>query len=117
MGDLSTHFNRSEFACKCKCGFDTVDKKTLEIVEEIRQWTGKPVVITSGCRCAAHNRMVGGAPTSQHKKARAADIKVEDPVKVYDYLCKNYPNQYGFGLYSTFVHIDTRTGPPARWKA
>jgi len=117
MGDISKHFNRKEFACKCGCGFDTVDVKTLELAEEVRQFTGKPVIVHSGCRCATHNRMVGGAPNSQHKKARAADLGVDNPLEVYNYLCKKYPDMYGFGLYSTFVHVDTRTNGPARWSA
>ena len=25
MGDLTKNFSRSEFACKCGCGFDDID--------------------------------------------------------------------------------------------
>jgi uncharacterized protein YcbK (DUF882 family) len=117
MSKISPHFNRKEFACKCGCGFDTVDIETIELIEDIRKWIGEPVIITSGCRCAAHNRTVGGSPKSQHKKARAADLSVSDPVKVYNYLCTKYAAKYGFGLYKTFVHVDTRTNGPARWGA
>lgn len=117
MGDISKHFSRHEFACKCGCGFDTVDIDTLVVAETVRHYVGEPVIILSGCRCATHNRAIGGAPTSQHKKARAADLKVSEPKKVYDYLCERYPGKYGFGLYKTFVHVDTRTNGPARWTA
>ena len=45
------------------------------------------------------------------------DLPVKDPQALYDYLCKTYPNKYGFGLYihDGFVHIDTRSGNGARF--
>ena len=36
------------------------------------------VVLTSGLRCPALNKKVGGVPTSGHLKGEAADIHVED---------------------------------------
>ena len=60
-------------------------------------------------------RRVGGATNSQHVKARAMDLPVSDPQALYDHLCKTYPGKYGFGVYKSFVHIDTRTDGPARW--
>ena len=108
---ISKHFKRSEFACSCGCGFDTVDKETLEVLEDVRNHFAKPVVITSGCRCVEHNARVGGAPNSKHVEGRAADfrvhgIKAED---VYAYLDERYPYSLGLGLYPTWVHVDTRT--------
>ena len=114
---LSKNFNRAEFACTCGCGFDSVDAETLEVLEAVRMRFGAPVVITSGCRCMDHNRRVGGTPGSQHVLARAADFRVQgiEPQEVYDFIDWRYPDQYGLGLYSTWVHIDTRTNGPARW--
>jgi uncharacterized protein YcbK (DUF882 family) len=109
------HFQRKEFACECGCGFDTVDFATLAICNEVREFEGAPVIVTSGCRCKLHNEAIGGADSSQHTKARAADLEVSDPAKTYKYLCGQYPGKYGFGLYDTFVHVDTRTNGPARW--
>jgi uncharacterized protein YcbK (DUF882 family) len=116
MGDISTNFNRSEFACKCGCGFDTVDKVTLDLIEKIRFHFAKPITITSGCRCDEYNKKIGGSKNSQHVKARAADIVVKDthPHEVYDYINGLYPDQFGFGKYSDFTHIDSRTNS-ARW--
>ncbi len=48
---------------------------TLSRLDAIREAYGKPIVITSGYRCAALNKAVGGKPTSQHLKAQAADLK------------------------------------------
>lgn len=117
MGDLSKHFSRSEFACRCGCGFDTVDSELIRILEEVREHFGQPVGIQSGCRCDAHNEKIGGAYKSQHKLGRAADIVVKhtEPDDVADYLA--VMDIGGVGRYSTFSHADSRTTDrPARWK-
>lgn len=116
MGDLSENFSRSEFACTCGCGFDTVDAETLEVLEDLRAWAEVPVHITSGARCKKYNASVGGAENSQHLIARAGDVHVEgiNPPAVFKYLVGKYPNKYGVGLYALWVHIDTRKGK-ARW--
>ncbi|MBB3231720.1 D-Ala-D-Ala carboxypeptidase family metallohydrolase [Halomonas stenophila] len=114
---LSTHFSRSEFACGCGCGFDTVDAATLEILEAVRTHFGAPVIVTSGCRCPDHNAAVGGASHSQHLYGRAADIKVRNatPATVHGYIARHFPDA-SLGLYGTFVHVDTRSDGPARWE-
>jgi len=117
MGDLSKNFDRSEFACKCGCGFDTVDHETLGVLQDLRDWFKRKIKITSGCRCEEYNKKVGGADKSKHKEGRAADIQVDgiDPHEIYEYLNRKYPKKYGLGKYKTFTHVDTRTDGPARW--
>lgn len=46
-----------------------------DILEPIRQKTGKPLIISSGFRCKALNERIGGAKNSDHMYACAADIK------------------------------------------
>lgn len=112
----SPHFRRTEFACSCGCGFDTVDSKTLEVLDAVREHFGKPVTVTSGCRCDAHNRAIGGATHSQHKLGRAADIQVRDvdPDAVHAFIEATFPGA-SLGRYRTFTHVDTRSDGPARW--
>jgi len=114
---LAPNFSRDEFACKCGCGFDTVDAELVEVLQDVRDWAGARVAINSGCRCRDHNRAVGGVSGSQHLSGRAADIVVEGktPEQVADYLATQYPVRYGIGRYATFTHVDTRTLGPARW--
>lgn len=111
---ISPHFDRDEFACKCKCGFDTVDALLLEALDAIRTHFNQPVTVTSACRCNTHNKKVGGSTNSQHKKGRAADIQVRNtsPSAV-----ATFAEELGMsvGRYETFTHIDSRSGPPARW--
>lgn len=113
MGDLSKNFSRHEFACKCGCGFDTVDAVLLELCEQVREMNGGPVRVISGCRCAAHNKKEKGSPKSQHMQGRAADLFVKDPVKIYYKLIEQY-NCFGVGLYKTWIHVDSRIAK-ARW--
>jgi len=116
MGDISPFFDRSEFACRCGCGFDTVDAVTLKVLEHIRTHFDSPITVTSGCRCESYNKKVGGKKNSQHLKGRAADIQVKghSPIAVSEYAEYLMPNTGGVGRYNTFTHIDTRTGK-ARW--
>ena len=120
MGDLSKNFSRSEFACKCGCGYGLkrgdVDTGLVQQLQELRDQTGRPVSITSGCRCVSHNRRVKGARNSQHIYGKAADIKVAGlpPKEVYRILNTKYPRSHGIGIYRTWVHFDVRGGR-ARW--
>lgn len=116
MQSISTHFNREEFACQCGCGFDTVDAVLLDVLEIIRSHYGCPVRITSGCRCEAHNKAIGGSSGSQHTKGKAADIQVScvQPHELVVFLNKYYPDKLGVGEYKSWVHIDSRS-TKARW--
>ena len=116
MGDISKNFSRSEFACKCGCGFATVDVELIEVLERIRQEFKKPITINSGCRCEAHNKSIGGADGSKHKLGIAADIVISgySPFAIYQTLNKIYSDKYGIGKYKTFTHIDVRPNK-SRW--
>jgi len=117
--ELGSYFKRSEFACKCGCGFDTVDTTLLHVLEYVRGAVRSPIIVTSGCRCLAHNTAIGGSRGSKHMQGRAADIKCPDVLfetlkaKV-DHFMEGWG---GVGYYPNqgFIHIDTRSGPPARW--
>lgn len=114
---LNKYFKRKEFACRCGCGTSTVDAELLQVVTDVREYFGSPVVITSGHRCSNHNRRVGGAASSMHMTGKAADIKVKgkDASAIASYLEHKYPDKYGIGRYNSFTHIDVRDGK-ARWR-
>jgi zinc D-Ala-D-Ala carboxypeptidase len=46
------------------------------VLQPIRDYYGKSVLVTSGFRCMELNRAIGGANKSQHLKGEAADIVV-----------------------------------------
>jgi len=115
MGDISEHFNRQEFECSCGCGFNTVDADLLKTLQAFRIKINKAITITSGCRCKAYNDHIGGGVKSQHLYGRAADIVVwgMPAIEVFEHF--DFENKFGLGSYENFTHIDTRSGPAARW--
>ena len=50
----------------------------MEVLQPLRDYLEKPVVISSGYRCSEVNKAVGGVSGSQHLKGEAADIHVEN---------------------------------------
>ena len=85
---LSPHFTLREFeqsATAKKYGIDnTVPSKYVpvlqqlckEVLEPLRSFVGKPIIISSGYRCNQLNVKVGGAYASQHTLGEAADIQL-----------------------------------------
>lgn len=73
---VSPHFSLREFQCRC-CGAVMLSALLLEKLEALRTALGRPVVLTSGYRCRAHNSRVGGAPSSLHMRGMAADIAAD----------------------------------------
>jgi hypothetical protein len=77
--DSVKHFKKEEMNCKCGCGLNNTDLHLMHILEQIREhFGGKPVVITSGCRCKKHNASLkGSASNSKHLYGKAADIYIK----------------------------------------
>lgn len=85
--------------------------------EALREAVGLPLAVLSAYRTPAHNRAVGGSPNSQHVQGRALDLKPPagwTPARLAD-EARLVPEITGLGVYGTFVHIDVRPGPVARW--
>lgn len=119
MGDISKNFSFSEFMCKCEncngwgdaSSHAAVRQNIINLVNTIlqplRDKLDEAIFISSGVRCSAHNRAVGGVPDSRHLVGQAADIvtKTLTPgalAKIVETLPVG-----GIGIYSSFVHVDT----------
>ena len=123
---LSRSFRVREFACRDGSDPLFVDSALVQLLQDIRDHFGAPVVITSGYRTAAHNAAVGGSKSSQHLLGRAADLWVEGTTveAVAAYAESLLPGRGGIGRYpkdakhptrtTGWVHIDTRPGK-SRW--
>ena len=117
---LSKNFKVKEFRCKDGSDKILIDTELVELLQNIRDFFGKPVTITSAYRNAKYNAEVGGAKNSQHMYGTAADIVVKgvDPLVVARYAEMIMPDKGGIGYYysdSNFTHVDVRTSK-ARWK-
>lgn len=48
------------------------------VLDPLRRIIHSPIIITSGFRCSALNKAVGGVANSWHTKGNAADIRIKD---------------------------------------
>lgn len=132
MGDLTAHFNWSEFACHDGTPVPEVlrdqCRRLAEALEVIRHACGdRPVTVMSGYRTPAYNRVCNAAGHSKHMTAEAADIRVSgiSPRSVRHLVLQAITlgqiPQGGVGLYVPprhdpgWVHYDIR-GTVALWK-
>lgn len=80
--NLSPHFTLEELTATQHREIDNTAppevvanlKRTAQGLEEIRTLLGVPVIVSSGYRCPALNKAVGGQPNSQHMTGQAADF-------------------------------------------
>lgn len=118
---LSTNFYRDEFACKCGCGKVAINLYLVECLQRIRNRFNVPITITSGYRCPAHNKVVGGSKSSRHMLGLAADIRVgkslisREPTRVKLEILGMFNEPIGLGTYDTFVHFDVLRAKDKRW--
>lgn len=85
-------------------------KKVMYILDIVRVYIGKPILVNSGYRCKKLNEMVGGVQKSMHTKGLAADFRTEekeDINKMFEFLKKNQKEFKIIELinYTTFIHI------------
>ena len=114
---IAPHFNLSEFACPC-CKRVMLHPFLLEKLEKLRKIIERPIYITSGYRCFAYNRKVGGVANSYHLIGLAADIKVKD-INLMEFLAYAEEIDFsGIGFYEKrhFLHLDVRPTIKARWR-
>jgi uncharacterized protein YcbK (DUF882 family) len=103
---LSPHFKLREFQCRC-CGLVKLSAELLAKLEELRDKWGAPLVLTSGYRCAPHNRAVGGASSSLHLKGAAADISANPQAQA---ILRGLAESIGFtevicGNKRNYIHV------------
>ncbi len=70
---VAPHFSLREFECRC-CRRVQLATRLVLLLEDLRAHRGRPIVITSGYRCDAHNRIAGGVSGSLHLRGQAVDI-------------------------------------------
>lgn len=103
---LTQNFKKSEFSCKCSCGFSDIDYNLVVKLQRVRDEIGIPLKITSGCRCPSHNESVGGENFSSHISGFAADISCTDSFKrmtLLPVLCREFRR---VGVDGIFIHVD-----------
>lgn len=101
------NFTPAEIACK-GTGLILIDNDAMDKLQAFRERLGIPFSPNSAYRSESHNKAVGGAKNSMHRKGKAFDIPLgrgiirEDVIRIAKEV-----GFTGFGQYNTFVHIDT----------
>ena len=125
---LSEHFTLSEFTKSITAERLGISNKPdyeqvlamkhlcSEVLEPLRQHYGKPIRITSGFRCEALNRAVGGVGNSQHMLGEAADLSVPSEEVARDWFWWIVRNtdfdqllfEHSRRLHNRWLHISCR---------
>lgn len=114
MGNLSKHFDLSEFRCQCGCGGENPSKLLIERLEKLFDlMDAKSIVITSGYRCPKYSVSAGGYSSDAHTCNIAADIIVnkKDGGSYSSEYIAEAAERIGFGgigLMNGACHVDTR---------
>lgn len=101
----------ARFACPC-CGMVNVTDRFVAAFLALERAWGR-LGINSACRCAKHNKEIGGALDSRHLFGEAVDLSC--PLQKRDALraAALQAGFLGFGLGETFLHCDI--GPAREW--
>lgn len=110
MGDLSPHFNTSEFRSHDDGSLVGPTKNLIDALERLREICGGPLRVVSGYRSPRHNIAVNGAKKSQHLTGNAADL-------VPGYATRQQARDAGFtgigyNKSGQVIHVDMRPLPP-----
>lgn len=117
---LSKHFKVSEFRCKCGGNHDIrLNSELIDMLEKLIKIVGaEKCIISSGYRCPAHDKRVGGSGNGQHTKGTAVDCCFLDrsgkPISTKLISCK--AQDMGFGGIANitagydYIHLDVRKG-------
>ena len=106
------YFKPEEFQCR-HCGEVIIDSQLIDTLEKLREYLGKPVVITSGYRCVKWNREIGGVKGSAHIRGYAVDIKVLNSrtrYKIITFLLSQGISR--IGIAGNFIHFDIDPDKP-----
>jgi uncharacterized protein YcbK (DUF882 family) len=119
----SRNFSLDEFHCKDGTKVPSIYygnvQKLMNNLQIIRDEAKRPILINSAYRSVKHNTKIGGAKSSQHLTASAADIVI---VGMSSRDTQNFIKQLinagkihngGLGSYPNFTHYDI--GPARKW--
>lgn len=103
----SRNFKTHELTCK-HCGAVGITQKAMDMLQELRDLWGKPMIITSAYRCPEHPVEARKAKPGHHAKGHAFDIKCTPAEAVDLIILARKIGFKGFGFHPEFLHVDAR---------
>lgn len=113
---LTEHFTLDDYT-KDQTGTIPISENALlqaQMLEEFRQWIGRPMSVHAWYRTAAYNKKAGGISTSSHLKGIATDWSTNIEItkdkfikyaKKWKEICKAHGVVGEAGLYTWGVHF------------
>lgn len=102
----------NDFKCPC-CNVACMDPNFQTQLYQAEKHSGIPFTINSGFRCPAHNKEIGGSPTSSHLKGLAADISATNSWERYYVLSALISAGFTrIGIAKTYIHVDADAAKP-----
>jgi len=101
------YFKPDEFRCAGVVVYDKMNPALLEVLDQIREAVGFPLMITSSYRTLKYNTKIGGSENSAHLRGNAVDISAVNSQARFQILqaaLKLGITRLGIG--KTFIHID-----------
>jgi len=114
---LTKNFSLEEFTVSTsgqKAGIDNTPnqiqiKRIQELCEDVlqplRTAYGRPITITSGFRCPALNKLVGGVEHSEHQDGTAVDIWADDLPYLFGWIQEHCEYNQLIWEYGRWIHI------------
>lgn len=112
------YFKPEEFACR-HCDANQMDAVFLEEIDELRARYGRPLVVSSGYRCPAHNAAVSSTGlTGPHTTGRATDFAIDRGPALQLLKVALGMNFTGIGIQQKgggrFLHVDNLPNAPGQ---
>ena len=112
------NFSEKELTCPC-CKTGGLTSKMATRLQALRDYLDKPLKVTSGYRCKKFNdSLPNAAKFSQHLLGKAVDIstgKMNSAEKSHLLKVAKAFGFKGIGVYPNHIHLDLRSGNPAKW--
>lgn len=92
------------------CHIEQMDLRLLEMLDDLREAVGFPLVINSAYRTKEYDLLRGRTGCGYHTLGRAVDIACTDASKRAWIVAKAIEVGFkGIGVASTYIHLDNRS--------
>ncbi|NRA68801.1 MAG: hypothetical protein HRU19_30240 [Pseudobacteriovorax sp.] len=109
------HFKLNEIRCPCENCDPVVNEEHLIRMQLLRYEFAKPIIVNSWHRCKEYNdKLPGSSDKSQHIAGNATDIRIWQFSKLDQFNLLELSFKHGFkgiGIYSGYLHLDSRSNP------
>ena len=105
---MSKYFAPAEFrACTPSCEISQMDAGFLELLDQVREEAGIPLVLNCAYRSKAQEKKMGRSGNSAHTRGRAVDIRCNASSTRYKIVAAALGcGIRRIGIGKTFVHLD-----------